>query len=52
MAYMRGANYTLLLACLGVLAMMAVLWRWPQATIGALAGRLSPKLGETRPATC
>lgn len=49
-AYMRGAGYTLLLAYLGVLAVMAALWRWPQATIGTiarLAGKLSPKLGET-----
>jgi uncharacterized protein (TIRG00374 family) len=49
-AYMRGAGLTLLLAYLGVMAVMAALWRWPQATIGTisrLAGALSPKLGHT-----
>lgn len=47
---MRGAGYTLLAAYLGVLAVMAALWRWPQATIGTisrLAGAISPKLGDT-----
>ncbi len=48
-AYMRGAGVMLLLAYLGVLAVMGALWRWPQATMGfftRLAGRLSPNLGE------
>lgn len=49
-AYMRTAGYTLLLAYLGVMAVTAALWRWPAATIGTisrLAGRLSPRLGDT-----
>ena len=49
-AYLRAAGYTLLLAYLAVLALMAALWRWPESTTGALsrlAGRLSPGLGQT-----
>ncbi|MBI5524108.1 MAG: flippase-like domain-containing protein [Desulfarculus sp.] len=48
--YMRGAGYTLLAGYLAVLAMLFALWRWPQATMGTLcrlAGRLSPRLGQT-----
>lgn len=46
-AYMRGAGYFLLLAYLGVMAVIGALWRWPQATMGLftrLLGRLSPGL--------
>lgn len=46
--YMRGAGYALLGGYLVVLAVLFALWRWPQATMGAvsrLAGRISPKLG-------
>lgn len=48
-AYLRGVGYGLLVLYLGVLAVSLALWRWPQATIGALgrlAGRISPKLGD------
>jgi len=47
-AYLRAAGLFLLAAYLGVLAVMAALWRWPQAATGwlaGLAGRLSPRLG-------
>ena len=48
-AYLRGAGLVLLAGYLGVLALVAALWRWPSATSGRLArlaGRLSPRLGE------
>lgn len=48
-AYLRGIGLFLLAGYLGVLGLMAALWRWPSATSGwlaRLAGRLSPRLGE------
>ncbi|MCF8042819.1 MAG: flippase-like domain-containing protein [Desulfarculaceae bacterium] len=48
-AYLRGAGLFLLAGYLGILALLAALWRWPSATSGQLArlaGRLSPRLGE------
>lgn len=47
-AYLRGAGLFLLAVYLGVLALMAALWRWPSATTGwlvGLAGRLNQRLG-------
>ncbi len=47
-AYLRGAGLVLLAAYLGVLALMAALWRWPGATTGwlsGLAGRINQRLG-------
>lgn len=48
-AYLRGAGLFLLAGYLGVLALVAALWRWPAATSGRLArlvGRISPRLGQ------
>jgi len=48
-AYLRGAGLFLLAGYLGVLALVAALWRWPAATSGRLArlvARISPKLGQ------
>lgn len=48
-AYLRGAGYSLLGLYLGVLAVMAALWRWPEATrrlLTGLASRLSARLGQ------
>lgn len=47
--YLRGVGYSLSGVYLGVLALMAALWRWPEQTVvrlGGLGKRLSPKLGE------
>ncbi|MCF8033512.1 MAG: flippase-like domain-containing protein [Desulfarculaceae bacterium] len=47
--YLRAAGLGLLAVYLGVLAVLVALYRWPQATVGwlaGLAGRFSPKLGQ------
>lgn len=48
-AYLQGAGLFLLAGYLGVLALVAALWRWPAATSGRLSrlvGRFSPRLGQ------
>ncbi len=48
-AYLRAAGLGLLVVYLLVLSVAVALWRWPAATIGTLgrlAGRVSPRLGQ------